>query len=357
MKSSASYEEVEVVNKTDIRNPESEAGVIASLILNPELSFYSENLLPNHFSDTHNSYMYTALCMLAQQGIKTADAYNIFNVLSSTEATRKYASELPMNVIDEYMNVVDVLARKTVEEYRLLVSNVLDAALRRNIFQRLRDCEMMCQNQSEKDLEQKIYAAIDDVMLDFSSANDIPQYKEIVDECWTEIKARQNGTYSGIKFKFPVLNEFATIEPGELFIFAAEAKQGKSMMLLNCAVDLLRQNKKVFYIDSELNSRLFTCRILSHLSKIDFARVKSGSYTNEEEQKLDRCRAWLKEKSFTHLYMPMFDSKSIYTAVKKVNHTQGIDVLIIDYFKSSSEGDAFASYQEMGRLVDKTCSR
>ena len=30
----------------------------------------------------------------------------------------------------------------------------------------------------------------------------------------------------------------------------------------------------------------------------------------------------------------------------------GIDVLIVDYFKSKGEGDAFASYQDLGRLVD-----
>ena len=61
----------------------------------------------------------------------------------------------------------------------------------------------------------------------------IPQYKEVIEDCWSEIRERQSNGYAGIPFKFPTLNEYATIEPGELFIFAAEAKQGKSMMLLN----------------------------------------------------------------------------------------------------------------------------
>ncbi len=34
----------------DINSIESESGIIASLIHNPELSFYSEYLLPNHFT-------------------------------------------------------------------------------------------------------------------------------------------------------------------------------------------------------------------------------------------------------------------------------------------------------------------
>lgn len=57
-------------------------------------------------------------------------------------------------------------------------------------------------------------------------------------------------------------------------------------------------------------------------------------------------------ETVTHIYIPMFDQQSIYTAVKKVKHTQGLDVLIVDYFKGSGDGDAFDSYQELGRFVD-----
>lgn len=50
--------------------------------------------------------------------------------------------------------------------------------------------------------------------------------------------------------------------------------------------------------------------------------------------------------------IPMFDQQTIFTAVKRVQHTMGLDVLIVDYFKGSGDGDAFDSYQELGRFVD-----
>ena len=80
--------------------------------------------------------------------------------------------------------------------------------------------------------------------------------------------------------------------------------------------------------------------------------VTSGAYTAEEEQRILDAKEWLKTRKFTHIYIPTFDQQSIYTAVKKVNHTQGVDVLIVDYFKGKGEGDAFDSYQELGRFVD-----
>ena len=137
-----------------------------------------------------------------------------------------------------------------------------------------------------------------------------------------------------------------------MFIFAAEAKQGKSMMLLNCAIDLLKQDLAVLYIDSELNTRLHTARVLSHLSGVEYKRLTSGNYSGEEALKIEEAKEWMKTRKYTHLYIPMFDQQSIYTAVKKVKHTQGLDVLIIDYFKGSGDGDAWDSYAELGRFVD-----
>lgn len=339
----------------DINDVTSESGVIASLIYNPELIFYSENLLPNHFSNRENAYLYLAISILAQQGIKTIDAYNIVTALESNEATRKIAGELTIDAIQDSIEMSEMLARKTVEEYKLLVGNVLDAALRRDTFKKLRECEALCLDRKEGELEQKIYAALDDVMTEFSTANDVPPYADVIDQCWKEIQRRQGSECAGIPFKFQALNEYASIERGELFVFAAEMKQGKSMMLLNCAVDLLRRGYAVLYLDSELNDRLFTARLIAHIARVEFKRLTAGIYTEEEKARIDLAIQWLKDKDnvkFTHVYIPMFDLQSIYTTVKKVSHTQGLDVLIVDYFKSKAEGDAYDTYQELGRLSD-----
>lgn len=336
----------------DINSLESESGVIATLFHHPDFYFYSEYLLPNHFTDKENQCVYTAIAGLAKNGIFTIDSYNIIEFLNSSEATRRFASELSIDKLNELMEMSDVLARHTVEEYKMLVSNVVDAAFRRDMFHVLDECQVMCYRGNETDIEQKIYERIDDTMTDYSTSNDIPEYKDVIDLCWEEIQSRQGSGYAGIPFKFKTLNEFATIEPGELFIFAAEAKQGKSMMLLNCAIDLLKKNLAVLYLDSELNTRLFTARVLAHLSGIEYKRLVSGNYTDEELAKITAAKEWMKSRKFTHIYIPMFDQQSIYTAVKKVKHTQGLDVLIVDYFKGSGDGDAFDSYQELGRFVD-----
>lgn len=337
----------------DINDITSETGIIATLIRHPEYSFYSEELLPNHFSNRQNACMYLALTILARENIRQADAFNIISALHSSDATKRYADELDVDELQDFIDISQSVARDTIEEYKLLVGNVMDMSFRRDTFRELRECERMCLDTNTHELEQKIYSTLDDVMMNYTSTTEVPQFAEVVDKCWDEIRERQNSEgCSGYLFKFPALNQYATIERGELFIFAAEAKQGKSMMLLNCAVDLLRQDLAVLYLDSELNTRMFTARVLAHLSGVEYKRLTSGRYTEEEAERIDAARAWLKTRKFTHVYIPMFDQQTIYTTIKKVSHTQGLDVLIVDYFKSLSDGDAFNSYQELGRLTD-----
>ena len=336
----------------DMSRVESEAGIIATLIHHPDFSFYSEQLLPNHFTNKENRLIYQALRSLAQSGVQTIDPYIIVQELQSKEATRRFADDLSVDQLYTLIENSDILCRDSVEAYMVLVNNVLDAAFRRDTYQQLKECQRLCLQPTEANIEQKIYKMLDDVMMEFSATNDVPPYKDVVDKYWNEIQSRQSAGYSGIPFKFPALNDYATIEKGELFIFGAEQKQGKSMMLLNCAVDLLRQGYAVLYLDSELNTRLFTARLLAHLSGIEYKRLTAGTYSAEEAKRIDEAREWIKTRRFTHIYIPTFDIQSIYTTVNKVRHTQGLDVLIVDYFKGSGEGDAFNSYQELGRLTD-----
>ncbi len=337
---------------TEIARVESESGVLATLVFHPEYIFHSEDLWPDHFFEKGNQCLYAAIRNLAERGIKTVDAFGIFESITSSPAVAQYARNITIDQVNDFIERAEDLARHTLEEYKLCVENIMDAAFRREALIALRKCERMCSEEEVDNIEQEIYRELDEIMVRYSVRNEIPPYSEVIDDCWKKIEERQQDGYAGIPFKFPTLNEYATIERGELFIFGAEQKQGKSMMLLNCAVDLLKQDKKVLYLDSELNTRLFTARILAHLSGIEYKRVVSGAYNDAEKAKIDEAREWMKSRKFTHIYIPVFDQQSAYTAIKKVYHTQGIDVLIVDYFKSRSEGDAFDSYQELGRFVD-----
>ena len=329
----------------DINSLESETGIIATLIRHPEFVFHSEQLSPDNFTVKTNRELYLAIDELAKREIKTIDAYNIKEALDSN-------SDISIEEIQELIAVSDLTARDTVEEYELLVSNVTNAAFRRTLYEKLKECEAICLSGNDKDIEQRIYRTIDDVMLKRSLYGDVQLFKDVVDDLWQEVEDRQDGKNAGMLFKFPTLNEYVTIEKGELVVVGALMKAGKSMFLMNCAVDLLKQGKSVLYIDSELNSRMWLIRFMSHMTGIEFSKIKSGNYSPEERKKIEEVKELSKSFKLSHRYMPFFDIDAIYTMTKKVNHIMPLDVLIIDYFKSGDSPEAYTNYAQLGKLVD-----
>ena len=336
----------------EVRDVQSESGLVATLITNPAYSFFSEQLRPEHFTDQLNSFIYYALVQLAKRGVNNVDVVNIQSAWNATESWKNKTSSITTEQLNEYLNLSKIVARATKEEYEMLAGVVVDKALRRNLYRKLQEGKSLCFADNVDKIEQSVYKLLDDAVLEFAVTNHIPPYKDVVDTLWQEIKTRPLDGHSGIPFFIPELNEFATIDAGELFLFGGKEKSGKSMMLLQVAVDMIRQKKKVLYIDSELNSRLFTARLLAHLTKTEFMVIKSGRYGKEVIDKVEQAIAWLKEREFTHIYLPSFDSQSLYTTVKRVSHTQGVDVLIVDYFKAGGSTEAYENYAELGKLTD-----
>ena len=345
-------------NVNDINSVSSEAGILATLVHNPELYFSVDNLLPNHFSNVENRLLFTAMSDLIQSGIIDMDAFNIMQILNANDATKRLADSLTVDKVNEFIDNSDIIARHTVEEYKKLADIIIDAAMRRDMFRALRECEDVCLNDSIEDIERIVSDKIDDVISGYAYNEDLYEMSEIIDGIWDDIELRQQGKNASIPFKFPTLNTYVEIEPGELVVLAAPAKGAKSMFMLNEAVDLAKMGKSVLYIDSELSDRLFTIRLLSHLTGIEFRRLRSGNYSQEEKNNIMVQLNVIKSMSFYHIYMPIFEQQGIYTAVKKVNHrlreseSGKLDVLIVDYLKSSGDTDAYATYAELGRLAD-----
>lgn len=338
----------------DIDSLDSEAGVIATLIHHPEYRWFCDRLLPNHFSDTGNRCIYAAVTGLVDMDIKTIDPYNISEYLASNEATKTIAKAVTLDRIKECCEMSDILARHSEEEFVLCVNNVLDAAFRRDALRKLEECERMCADRDVTDIEKKIYETIDSVISDFSRTEDIPSFGDVVDELWEEVLAHQDGKGGSIPYKFPALSEYTRIEPGELAVLAAPAKGAKSMFMLNEAVDILKRGYPLFYIDSELSDRLFLCRMVSHLTKIEFSKVRSGRYGEDEAAVIQGALEWIREQPLIHVYMPIFNQQEVYLAAKKTAHKLGkFYVLIVDYIKATGDNaDAYATYAELGKFVD-----
>jgi len=341
------------LNVNDIKSIESEAGIIATIINHPEYIFHSEDLKPNHFTDQQNAYIYYAICELAKKGIDKIDAYNITNLLNSKESTRKITETITIPALNELIDYSQLIARNSIEEYKLLVKIVLDKAFRRETYKKLVECENLCFNEKEENVQSRIYKEIETLVFKYQDLDEIKPMKDRVDSIWQQIKKGQNDK-NFIEFKFQSLNKYCKLSRTDAIIFAAREKRGKSIMLLNCLVDLLKKDQSAIYIDTELDTPLFLMRLISHLTQIEFSKIRDGTYSNEDEIKIQNAITWIKSKNFTHKYIPIIDDDKLISVVKQYKYKYGLDAVILDYLKGNGEFylDAYKNSASLGKTTD-----
>lgn len=340
-------------NISDIKNIESEAGIIATIINKPDFVFHSEELKPNHFSDPQNAYIYYAICELAKRGISKIDGYNITNILNSKEATKKQTDIITIPALNELIELSSLISRESVEEYKLIVRNVLDKAFRRETYKKLTECESLCFNDNVDNIQSIIYKEVEGLICKYQSLDEIVPMREKIDNIWLHIKKGQNED-NFIDFKFPLLNKYCRLSRTDAIIFAAREKRGKSLMLLNCLVDLLKKEKGCLYIDTELDTPLFTMRLISHLAQIEFTNIRDGLYSDSDEKKINDAIEWIKTKNFTHVYMPIIDDDKLISVVKQYKYKYGVSVLLLDYLKGNGDFsmDAYKNSAALGKTTD-----
>lgn len=298
--------------------------------------------------------MYFAISELAKRDIDEIDAYNIQNILRMHQATKdRVDTILSIHAINDMISNADDIARKTIEDYRAVAEAVLDAAFRRETYKKLIEMEHLCVSGSEDDIAHEIYSSLDDIIMQYSTAGEMPEMKDVIDSYWEEIKARQRGEIEVITFPFELLNDYCVLEPGESVCLTAPQKVGKSAFLLTCTVDLLKKGKSVLYIDSEISTRLFILRMIAHLTKIPFKALRDGRYMPEDEQRIQEAIQWIKSRKFIHKYLPTFDASAMYLAAKRAKYLIDIDVIVVDYLKATgSSNQAYEVYSELGVMSD-----
>lgn len=338
----------------ELCSPAAESGIIATLINKPQYIFHSEDLQPKDFADITNSYLFWGIKELALNGITKIDDYQLSTILSSKKAIESQVKPLEQNIIQSTLELCEYGCRHSVEEYKLLVKDVLDYKTRRELYVGTQKLSVACllDNIKSKELDDMLYSLTEQNSVASSRNQKIEKFSNKLDKLWQEQVSRQDGTLTTIPFHIKELNEYVEMEAGELIIFGANAKVGKSAMLLSCTVDLLKKGMSVLVIDSELSDRLYMLRLLAHITQIPFKVIKDGNGTIEQKEHIEQAKEWLKSCNLYHEYVPVFNDTEVLSMFKRINHMNKIDVLVVDYFKTTNGADAFSVSLNLSGFVN-----
>lgn len=334
----------------ELSDIQSESGIIGTVIFHPDFIAHADYFKEKYFYGVENGCIYWAIQELYKDGIENIDANNISVKLNSNKAVEKTISSYNLPDIQESVELYKSQARDTLEEYEMLVQNVTTFAFKREYVKSL---NRLILKGYDKDvdlisLNDYTYTALENLTQQFVASQEVKMLGESIDDVWDEIVSRRtdNGLY-GLPSKYPLLNNYFTYEPGSLVVIQAKYKEGKSVFLMNEAVHKLRNGVPTLVIDTEMSTREYVERLISHLTGISARNVKCGDYGQEEAEIIRKCIQWIKDQPFVHMYMPEVRMEEVYSICKMLKYKMDLSFVIFDYLKSNeiSTGD---NYNDLG---------
>ena len=338
----------------ELSDMQSESGIIGTLIYHPEFIEHTDFLQPRYFYNVENSLIYWGIRELTREGILNIDAYNLSNKLKSNAAVQKKLDQYNLPNIQEWMQSYKVVARQTLEEYKILAEDVTALAFKRELVNTLDHLKSAC-FQRDLDLNclsNKVYGSLDDLTEKFFTSEEIHTLGEELDDIWAEIEKRRSadGIY-GVPSKYNSFLPYFTYEPGELVLIQAKYKQGKSALLMNEAVHKLQNGVPTLVVDTEMSTRQYTERLLAHVAGVSNKKIKNGTYNEEEWQRVKEARVWLKRQQFVHIYDPNMTMDKLYSICKMLKRKIGLGFVVYDYLKFN-DGTSSEIYNVLGAKCD-----
>jgi len=153
---------------------------------------------------------------------------------------------------------------------------------------------------------------------------------------------------------FPILNEFIQFKPGNLIVFAARQKIGKSTFQLNLAKDIcIDQKIPGGIVDSEMLTWEQQIRLTSSISSVEVDKIEKGLIAKNEGD-MKRVEDAVKKIIDSPLYtkrVPIFDTSTILSNIKLMHIMNGVKIAFFDQIKDTIDKNSLNSEKENQRVV------
>lgn len=334
-----------------ITDTQAEAGVIATLVYHPDFILHSDYLKPGYFYNTENGCIYWAIQELYKAGIDTIDALNISNMLNSNRAVKRKIEEYNLNDMQEFITMAQYAARHTLEEYKLLVNNVVEASFKRELAKLSAEIQADCFNSDMRlsKLNQIVNTKLTALTERYITGEDIKTLGERIDSIWDKIENQDLSRRLPSKFKS--FHDYFYYEPGELVLLTARYKTGKSVFCLNETIHMVKAGVPTLYVDTELSTETFTKRLISSVTGIPFKTIQNRAYDDEQKALIDKCIEWIKTLPLVHIYLPDSNMDEIYSICKILKYKINLSFFVYDYIKSYNS-EAYTNSAILGQMAD-----
>lgn len=143
-------------------------------------------------------------------------------------------------------------------------------------------------------------------------------------------------------------NIIGNFQGGDLFILAAATGMGKTCLMLNMALSMAKQDKKVLIFSLEMSNQQLLNRVIASETGINSNKYRNANFTEQEA-----------ERYFNYAYSDDFSTLDIETCTEYNITTSRIrtivlaskaDIIFIDYLGLISGGNKTNSYERVSEI-------
>lgn len=143
-------------------------------------------------------------------------------------------------------------------------------------------------------------------------------------------------------------NKIGNFQGGDLFILAAATGMGKTCLMLNLALSIAKQGKKVLIFSLEMSNQQLLNRILSSETSIDSSKYRNANFS---EQEADRYFTYAYSEYFKTLDIETCTEYNITTSrIRSIVLDSRADIVFIDYLGLISGGNKINSYERVSEI-------
>ncbi len=321
----------EILDRQPPFSLEAEAGVLGSIVLNPDVCDDVALILrTNDFYDDANRKLYEHMRQMHDAGQKIDSTLLVERLKTSGDYERIGGAGYLARVYQSVPNYAHATYYARIVHEKATLRSLIDASteILREAYEESDDAQQMLSR-----AEQKVFA-----ILDSQSSSAVSSIRDVLHEAMDRLDARMKGEHvlGGVETGFSDLDELTGgLHNSELVILAARPSMGKTACAMNIAENVAtKQQSPTLFVSLEMSSIELADRLLCSAARVNGHRLRNGTISNEDRLRLIEMAS---EISRAPLYVDDSPSRTvteIAAAARRIQRRSGqLGLVVIDYLQ------------------------
>lgn len=339
-----------------ITNQSSESIVLGGLINNLSWILELSDLKVQYFSVDINRILFKTLKRLYKNGLINCDIVDIYAMIEDNPEDLEVLEEV--NGIDYIQTLAQLTSEKVLDDIKAHCKTVVECAYKTELGSTMEKLSLYVENnitKSKEDLTKQVESEILELRAKYGTNNKLDLLGNRMTKILGELEKEAGRDYAGIPTGFPLLDKYVTYEKGEMVVFSAPAKFGKSQWVVDMVYRLCIIGRlPIAVIDSELSDRFFVVRLISRITGFQFNFIKTGRYKDypQAKAKVDMAIKEIENAPLMHEYVVGWDKETVKNELKRMKIQHNLQMVIWDYLKIESIDASQSERLELAMLTN-----